>query len=557
MKGILEMLSLINIHKKGRRYYFIYLIFYVLSGITASFEFILIKNLIESNNTVEALILFVTVMSISVFAKYFRQYYNIKSMSIFIRSYRDKAAKKILNLDYANYTSCSAGDFHTVLDGIHTMLKTLNNVMNVFNCLISIVVQVILVYVIDKQLAIIVILAIPFLGLGYKRMSKSYDEIHNKYQKNKKELNRRVAMVTNSLLLIKTKNTEQYELDFINKRSKNLCIFGRELTMTSAKFSSSLNIVFYITSIAIFAVNKLSGNFNGLVVLTVISYLNSMIGPVISILDNIDSFQESKNYYEQYKELMAIQDNIEDGNVEVKEFNSSIKFDDVSFKYKDGSKVLNNINFKIKKGEKIGICGKSGGGKSTIIYLLNRLYDVTKGSITIDNINIKDITNKSLRKLISYVSQDTIILDGTLRDNITYGLDNVPEVDIIDACKRANLYEFIQSLENGLETTVGMKGLKLSGGQRQRISIARAFLQNAPILLLDEATSALDNESETIVQDAIDNLSENKTVITIAHRLSTIKNSDRIIVIDEHEIAEEGTHDELMQLGGIYYSLNK
>lgn len=557
MKDWLEMLKLININKKGKMYYLNYLFLYFIACISGSLEFILIKNLIESPNTGKALIIFVVTMSVGIFSRYLREYYSIKSMGIFNYEYCNIATKKILQLDYANYTSCSAGDFHTVLDGILKMLKLLKNIAILANCIVLIIVNTFLVYTIDHSLAVVIFMSIVILAIYYKKVSGKFDEFHDGYQKNKKELNRRVALITNSLLLIKTKNTEDEELDYINERSANLSEFGKCLTMTSAKASSVINIVFYVACIIIFFMNKLSDNFNPLVILTAISYLGNMINPIISILDNIDSLNESKNYYERYRELMSIEDHIKDGSISVESFDNNISFNNVSFKYKDGSKVLNNINLKVKKGEKIGICGKSGGGKSSLIYLINRLYDVTSGSIKLDGIDVKDITNNSLRKVLSYVSQDTIIIDGTIKDNISYGMKHISEVEIIEACKKANLYEFIQSLENGLDTIVGMKGLKLSGGQRQRISIARSFLQNAPILLLDEATSALDNESETIVQEAIDKLSENKTVITIAHRLSTIKNCDRIIVIDNHEIAEEGTHDELIKLGGIYSALNK
>ena len=234
----------------------------------------------------------------------------------------------------------------------------------------------------------------------------------------------------------------------------------------------------------------------------------------------------------------------------------SIEFKNVCFEYEKDKPVLKNLNLSVNKNETIALVGNSGGGKSTVVNLLPRFYDVTSGSIEFDGIDIRKFDLKSLRDNISFVFQDNFLFSGTIRDNIMMGNEGATEEELDRAIEMAHLDEFIDALENGLDTVVGERGTTLSGGQRQRVAIARAILKDAPIVILDEATSALDNKSEAIVQKALDNLIKNKTVFVIAHRLSTIKNADRIAVINDGELAELGTHDQLMMLpDGIYRKL--
>ena len=230
-------------------------------------------------------------------------------------------------------------------------------------------------------------------------------------------------------------------------------------------------------------------------------------------------------------------------------------FDNVSFEYPDDhNKVLKNLNLSIKPGEKIAIVGPSGGGKTTLCNLIPRFYDATSGKITIDGEDIRKITLKSLRQNIGIVQQDVYIFSGTIFENIAYGKTGATLDEVKEAAKRAGADEFIRELKDGYNTYVGERGVKLSGGQKQRISIARVFLKNPPIIILDEATSALDNESEYEVAKSLGALAKGRTTLTIAHRLSSIKNSDRILVLTNDGIAEEGTHDTLMEKKGIYYN---
>lgn len=244
--------------------------------------------------------------------------------------------------------------------------------------------------------------------------------------------------------------------------------------------------------------------------------------------------------------------------IQYDEFNKNIKLENVSFKYNEsGENVLKNINLTIQKGEMVAFVGHSGSGKTTLVNLLPRFYQNTDGKITLDGIDIRDMTLHSLRKKMGIVTQETILFNETVRYNIAYGLENIGEDQIIEAAKAANAWEFIVNLENGLDSHIGEKGTRLSGGQKQRLSIARALLKNPPILILDEATSALDTESERLVQEAIDRLLESRTVLVIAHRLSTITNASKIVVLNNGVIEGVGTHNELLQTNEIYRTLSK
>ncbi|HOL18392.1 MAG TPA: ATP-binding cassette domain-containing protein, partial [Bacillota bacterium] len=235
-----------------------------------------------------------------------------------------------------------------------------------------------------------------------------------------------------------------------------------------------------------------------------------------------------------------------------------IVFENVTFRYdngKEGTNVLSSLNLTIRAGETVALVGPSGGGKSTLCHLIPRFYEPDGGRILLDGVDIREYTRLSLRRQIGIVQQDTFLFTGTIRDNIAYGNFSATDEEIRQAAKMASIHEYIESLPNGYDTYVGERGVMLSGGQRQRISIARIFLKNPPILILDEATSALDNTTEAQIQQALDQLSAGRTTLVVAHRLSTIRNADKIVVLTEQGIVEQGTHQELIEKQGVYYSL--
>ncbi len=295
-----------------------------------------------------------------------------------------------------------------------------------------------------------------------------------------------------------------------------------------------------------------SGNFVAFVAALMMLYT-----PLKSVGNNYISIQNSFLAIDRIFEILDLQPSIKDNSSaeELTEVRKGITFKNVSFSYVPGKMVLRNINLEIPRGQTCALVGNSGGGKTTVSSLIPRLYEIQEGSITIDGKDIKNITQNSLRKQIAMVFQDNFLFSGTIRENILLGNPNISDEGIWEALKSACLYDFVKGLKDGLDTQIGERGILLSGGQKQRLAIARAFVKNAPIVILDEATSALDTKSEHVVQEALDNLMKNRTVIVIAHRLSTIQNADNIVVINDGRIVESGTHENLIKKEGAYASL--
>ncbi|WP_428042290.1 ABC transporter ATP-binding protein [Candidatus Avelusimicrobium fimicolum] len=295
-----------------------------------------------------------------------------------------------------------------------------------------------------------------------------------------------------------------------------------------------------------------SGNF-----VAFIAALMMLYTPLKSVGNNYINIQNSFLAIDRIFDILDLEPNIKDHDTakELKEIKKGISFEHVHFEYVPGREVLHDINLEIPVGHTVALVGNSGGGKTTISALIPRLYDIQKGVIKIDGSDIRDIRQNSLRKQIAMVFQDNFLFSGTVRENILLGNAQATEETIWKALKSACLDDFVRELPNQLDTQIGERGILLSGGQKQRLAIARAFVKNAPIVILDEATSALDNKSERVVQEALDNLMKNRTVIVIAHRLSTIQNADRIVVINDGRIAEQGTHEELLKKNGAYASL--
>lgn len=292
--------------------------------------------------------------------------------------------------------------------------------------------------------------------------------------------------------------------------------------------------------------------------ITFLLYIGVFTDPIRTLVDFTEQFQNGYTGFERFREIMDIEPDVNDTEdaIELKNVKGDISFENVSFQYKDGVEdVLNNVTLNVTAGAYMALVGSSGAGKSTLCSLIPRFYDVTAGKISIDGIDIRNVTLKSLRNQIGMVQQDVYLFAGTILENISYGKPGASREEIIEAAKNANAHDFIMSFPDGYDTDIGQRGIKLSGGQKQRLSIARVFLKNPPILIFDEATSALDNESEKVVQDSLEKLARNRTTFVIAHRLTTIQNAEKILVLTEDGIAESGSHQELLDKGGVYEKL--
>ncbi|MCQ2518306.1 MAG: ABC transporter ATP-binding protein/permease [Lachnospiraceae bacterium] len=341
--------------------------------------------------------------------------------------------------------------------------------------------------------------------------------------------------------------------NFLSSKKENYKYLGAFQAGVGA-FTTLIQVSVIITGCYLIAVKGM--DLNDLI--TFLLYIGVFTEPIRTLVDFTEQFQNGFTGFERFREIMDTEPDITDseGAVPLSDVKGEIEFDNVSFKYHDGNEnVLQNVSLHVDAGEYIALVGSSGAGKSTLCSLIPRFYDVTEGTIKIDGKDIKDVTLKSLRDHIGVVQQDVYLFAGTVMENISYGRPGASKEEIIEAAKSANAHDFIMSLPDGYDTDIGQRGIKLSGGQKQRLSIARVFLQNPPILIFDEATSALDNESEKVVQESLEKLAKNRTAFVIAHRLTTIKNAERILVLTEDGIAESGTHDELMELGGVYEKL--
>ncbi|HBG17494.1 MAG TPA: thiamine ABC transporter permease, partial [Firmicutes bacterium] len=315
--------------------------------------------------------------------------------------------------------------------------------------------------------------------------------------------------------------------------------------------------VIYVCSIIIGVLFINAGQLSASDLVAYLLYINTFLNPIRTIINFTEQFQRGMTGFERFQEILNIKPDIQDkvDAVELTEFNREITYEKVSFKYSTGDYVLKDISLTVNKGETIALVGLSGGGKTTLCNLLPRFYETSEGVIKIDGRDIRDIKLDSLRRKIGVVQQDIYLFAGTVMENIKYGRPDASDEEAIEAAKKANADAFIRRLEHGYQTYVGQRGVKLSGGQKQRISIARAFLKNPPILILDEATSSLDNESEKIVQKSLEVLSKDRTTFIIAHRLSTIRNADKILVLTDNGIEEEGSHSELIARNKVYASL--
>ena len=352
------------------------------------------------------------------------------------------------------------------------------------------------------------------------------------------------------------KEIEKFEKNnnlFVNACHKSYKAMGQFFSASSF-ITDVFNVVIIIAGGLFLYDNKISfGDYS-----TFIVSVNLFINPVTQLISFMEQYQNGVSGFSRFVEIMDEKPEKEnDGAKEISNVKGEISFKNVSFSYgnDENNDVLKNISLDIKAGEKLALVGHSGGGKTTMCHLIPNFYRVDKGEITVDGVNVNDITFESLRRNIGIVQQDVFLFSGTIRENIMYGRLDATEEEMIEAAKRANIHDFVMTLEKGYDTEIGERGVRLSGGQKQRLSIARVFLKNPGILILDEATSALDNTTEILIQEALDELCKGRTTIVVAHRLSTIRTADTIAVVDGGEIKEKGTHDELVVKDGIYKDL--
>jgi len=428
---------------------------------------------------------------------------------------------------------------------------------------INILMFISLLFIINTKLAIYATAIIPITAMIIFWIGRS---IRRKSRRTAKQIAGIMGIITeilNSIRVVKAFGTEDIERKRFKQeqdRYYNLISERARLRLITSPITETIGAMIGVSLLWVGGVDVLvTGTMSSEDFIRFILILFSVLGPVrllsnvsVNLQTGVASAERVFNILDTPPDIIEKPDAID-----LKGFSKEIQFDKVGFNYDGGGKVLSDVSFSIHKGSIVAIVGPSGAGKSTIADLIPRFYEVKEGAITLDGQDIRDITLFSLRDKMGIVTQETILFDETIEFNITYGISESTEEDLIASARAANAYDFIQDQPNGFQTVIGEKGVKLSGGQRQRIAIARAIFNNPPFLILDEATSALDTKSERLVQNALDNLMKNRTVLVIAHRLSTVKNADQIIVMDEGKIRQKGTHQELIQNDGLYSHLHQ
>ena len=493
-------------------------------------------------------------------ARYFALFFMANVRNGIVKDYRNKMYNKILSLPLSYFSDERKGDIISKMtnDVKEIEWSILRSLEAVFRDPIAIILTISALIFISPSMSVFILLLIPIvviIGVLTRKLKKASRGTQEKIG----DMISTTEETLSGLKIIKGFNGEQIKKERFEKENED---YTRQMTRMfrridlASPLSEFLGVSVIIATMLYGGNLVFEGSLSGEELITYLGIFYNVIAPSKSLTDAVSNAQRGIASMDRINHILEADDEINDPEnpVEINSLTDSVVFENMSFQY-ETDYVLKNVSFEIPKGKSVALVGQSGSGKSTIANLLPRFYDLKEGEITIDKINIKDTTLKNLRSLMGVVTQEAILFNDTIANNISFGIENSTQAKIEEAAKIANAHDFILQLPKGYQTNIGDGGGKLSGGQKQRISIARAVLKNPDILVLDEATSALDTESEKLVQDALNNLMKNRTSLIIAHRLSTIQHADEIIVMHEGEIIERGTHNELINLNGTYTKL--
>ena len=524
----------------------------------------LMKDFIPNNNVngiIIASIILLAIYLVRMLLRYFIQYYGhvmgVKMQAEMRKDMFDKLEK----LPYSYYDNHETGKIMSRMTNDLFEISELahHGPENIFISSITIISSFVYLMIINWILGLICLGMLPILLVisMYFRSKMKIAMTNSKIAIAKVNASIESSItgirVTKAYTNAKTeaKKFDVYNEEFVNARSESFGAMAR--FFSSSQFITDAFNVLIILGGGLFIYYKIMEVSD---LTTFIVSISLFISPVHQVIQFSEQFINGTTGFKRFIEIMdETEENECEGDKILENVKGDISFKDVTFSYNDSKTILNHVSFDINHGEKIALIGPTGGGKTTICHLIPRFYNITSGEIKIDDQNINDFTLESLRKNIGIVQQDVFLFNGTIKENILYGNENATDEQVIEASKKANIYEYICSLEDGFDTVVGERGVKLSGGQKQRISIARVFLKDPKILILDEATSALDNTTELLIQNSLNELSKGRTTIIVAHRLSTIKNATKILVVSNGSIIESGNHDELINKKGIYYQL--
>ena len=424
---------------------------------------------------------------------------------------------------------------------------------------VSVITSFVYLFIINKWLTLIIFVCVPFLLMIAMLLRKRMRNAFMESRKSIAQINSSLEGSISGIRVTKAFNNSKKEEEkfeegnvaFINSRKAAYKAMG-QFHSSTAFITDIFNVVVLIAGgLFLYGGSITFGDYSAFIV-----SVSLFISPVMTLINFMEQYQNGVTGFSRFIEIMdAEPEKDSEGAVDAGVVEGHIELCDVSYSYDTEKEVLNHVSLNIEKGKTYALVGSSGGGKTTICHLIPHFYDLDSGKILIDGKDINTLTRESVRRNIGIVQQDIYLFNASIRDNILYGRLDATEEEVIEAAKRANIHDYIMTLENGYDTQIGERGVRLSGGQKQRLSIARVFLKNPPILILDEATSALDNTTEILIQQALDELCKGRTTIVVAHRLSTIKNADEIAVVLGGKIVEQGTHDALIAKGGEYAKL--